>query len=102
MLVAPEASAEQRLNARELERLGLGRRVAHREISPGVLGAFLADLDRHWLALRRVPRRGNAEALGAIETFARELTGVTVSGPSARRLPDWLEDRSCVPGGLPR
>jgi uncharacterized protein (TIGR00661 family) len=95
MLVAPEASAEQRLNARELERLGFGRQVAHRDITEDLLRGFLADVDRLRSSLPLASRNGNAEALGTIETLALEVTGAAGAGAQARRLPEWLEDRSC-------
>jgi uncharacterized protein (TIGR00661 family) len=94
MLVTPEGSAEQRLNARELERLGLGRRVAHPDISGGLLRGFLAEVDRLRGSSRPASRNGNAEALVAIDSLARELTGAAGPSAQARRYPAWLEDRS--------
>jgi uncharacterized protein (TIGR00661 family) len=94
MLVAPEASAEQRLNARELDRLGLGRQVAHRDISAGVLREFLAEVDRlRATPVRPAPGSGNAAAIEAIESFACELASASGEGAPARRTPDWLWDR---------
>jgi uncharacterized protein (TIGR00661 family) len=73
LLVAPEANAEQRLNAREAARLGVARVVEHRAISPRVLRSFVDGLDGHRAALEGIPRRTGTEAALALEGIAAEL-----------------------------
>jgi len=73
MLVCPEASAEQRLNARELERLGVARQATVAGLNAGTLRAFLGDLDRHRARLAAAPRDGNARAVELLEALARAL-----------------------------
>lgn len=75
MLLCPEESVEQRLNARELARLGVGRRVRRGALHAATVRAFLDDLDAHRVALSRVPRDGNARALEVLEASFRELAG---------------------------
>jgi uncharacterized protein (TIGR00661 family) len=73
MLVAPEASAEQRLNAREIERIGAGRAIAHDAIDAAAIRAFLDDGERYRTALRVAPRDGNARAVATLEAMAGAL-----------------------------
>ncbi len=73
MLVTPEHTVEQRLNAAAVERLGIGRAVRHADIDLGVFSAFLSDAEGYRTTLRHAARDGRAEALVAIEAFAREL-----------------------------
>ncbi len=81
VLIAPEPCAEQRLNAREVERLGIGREIAHRAISARTLRAFLENLDPHRRALLRLPRGGGGpQAVSLLETFAAELAGERAAG----------------------
>ncbi len=75
MLLLPEASAEQRLNARELERLGVARCLRPGELSAAAVRGFLEALDGHRPALARVPRDGTARAMAVLEGPLRELTG---------------------------
>ncbi len=70
MLGLPMACHEQRLNAHQIERLGVGQRVARGGLTAEVLRGFL---DRADTFQRRESRNGAAEALVAIETFAAEL-----------------------------
>jgi uncharacterized protein (TIGR00661 family) len=86
MLVCPEASAEQRLNARELERLGVARQVSLTGLSAGTLRAFLDDLDRHRARLAAAPRDGNARAVGLLEASARALVAGRPPAGAARLL----------------
>jgi uncharacterized protein (TIGR00661 family) len=80
MLVMPEASVEQRLNASSLERRGFGRQVPLAEFTVDVLRRFLADEATYIENIRRSARNGRREALDTLEQFIRELTG-TQAGP---------------------
>jgi len=73
MLVTPEHTVEQRVNAAAVERLGIGRSVRHADLDAGVLRAFLAEVDVYRETMRGAVRDGRAEALSAIERFAHEL-----------------------------
>jgi len=81
LLVKPEDSVEQRLNAAAVARLGIGMQVRHRDFTPEVLHRFLrAEASFRDRALT-LARDGRAEALAALEGFARELC-------AGRRSPD--------------
>ena len=75
MLVMPEDSLEQRLNARMVERLDLGMRTTLRTFSPEVLAEFLSreEAFRGHAAARSSD--GAADAARAIERYAEELVG---------------------------
>ena len=75
MLLCPEGTAEQRLNAREAERMGVARAIPHRDLSAGVLRQFLAELAGPRAALGRLARPGNGRIAEAVERLAAELTG---------------------------
>jgi uncharacterized protein (TIGR00661 family) len=73
MLVMPERTVEQRLNAAAVERLGVGRSVRHEDVTTAVLARFVRDVDTFRETIRAAVRDGRAEAIVAIERFAREL-----------------------------
>jgi uncharacterized protein (TIGR00661 family) len=73
MLVMPEHTVEQRLNAAALERLGIGLQVDLAEIDAGTFERFLAREGDFRESIRLAVRDGRVEALSAIEGFAREL-----------------------------
>jgi uncharacterized protein (TIGR00661 family) len=73
MLVTPEDTVEQRLNAAAVVRLGIGQQVPHADVSPGAIVRFIADEASFRVAMRRAVRDGRADAMGSIERFAREL-----------------------------
>jgi uncharacterized protein (TIGR00661 family) len=84
MLLCPEESAEQRLNARELVRLGVSRCLPRRALTAAAIRAFLDGLGPHLGALARVPRDGNARAVAALEGHLRALTGGRTPPGTAR------------------
>jgi uncharacterized protein (TIGR00661 family) len=73
VLVTPEDTVEQRLNAAAVGRLGIGRQVRHADVSAPVIERFLADEASFHGAMRHAVRDGRADALATIERFAREL-----------------------------
>jgi uncharacterized protein (TIGR00661 family) len=73
MLVMPEDCVEQRLNAAELERLGLGRQISGNMLTSEVAHAFLADLERYRNNIASRARDGRAEALELIERYLDEF-----------------------------
>jgi uncharacterized protein (TIGR00661 family) len=85
MLVMPENTVEQRLNAAAVERLGIGRAVDHHAIDVGVLGEFLGAGESLRETMKHSVRDGRTEAVGAIEGFARELRSAS-KWPAPRAL----------------
>lgn len=75
LLVVPEDCVEQRLNARELERMGIGLRTCWRRLNTGLIESFLSRQAEFESAIVRQRRDGRAEALAAIERFIAELAG---------------------------
>lgn len=73
LLVMPERCVEQRLNARAVERLGIGMRVEQRALAPEHLQELLRRREEFAGKMRAQRRDGLAEALDAIECFIAEL-----------------------------
>jgi uncharacterized protein (TIGR00661 family) len=86
MLVMPENTVEQRLNAAALERLGIGMRVDQDEIDAATVRRFLDAEDVFRKSMRHALRDGRAEAIAALETFARELA---TARPARAATRDW-------------
>ncbi len=75
MLVMPEASVEQRLNASSLAERGFGMQTTFDEFDAGVLRTFLANEAVYVDNIRRSVRNGREEAVATIEQFIHELVG---------------------------
>jgi uncharacterized protein (TIGR00661 family) len=73
MLVTPENTVEQRLNAAAVQSLGIGRRIDHDAVDGSAFRRFLGEVSGYRETMRHAVRDGRAEALAAIEAFAREL-----------------------------
>jgi uncharacterized protein (TIGR00661 family) len=73
VLVMPEHTVEQRLNAAAVERLGIGRQVRHTDVTAATIECFLREERRFRSAMRGAVRDGRPEAIAAIEAFARDL-----------------------------
>jgi uncharacterized protein (TIGR00661 family) len=73
MLVMPEHTVEQRLNAAAVERLGIGLQVPHTEVDVQAMQTFLAREESFRASMRHAVSDGREEALAAIESFARAL-----------------------------
>jgi len=84
ILVSPEASAEQRLNAFQVEELGVGRSIAHARISPEALMGFLARCGDYRRALDGLEIRRPARAVDVLESLARELVAPAALPGTAR------------------
>jgi len=76
LLVAPEASTEQHVNALAVERLGIGRWSSPGELSLGLMRDFLDHADDYGARARHLARDGTEAAVQAMEQFAMELCGV--------------------------
>jgi len=88
MLIAPESSAEQRLNAHQVEALGVGMKIHHSRISGPSISGFLARRDGFRKALSGLARSRSCDAVEALESLMREVTSR-----------DPLAPRAAAPGG---
>lgn len=94
ILGMPIDCLEQRLNGRQIERLGIGRQIARKHVTAEAIRAFLDRADE--FAGQATPDRadGHRQAVEAIERFARELTAaaqpipetVNASSPDRRTM----------------
>ncbi len=73
LLLLPEDSLEQRLNAAAVERMGIGTRTSRRRVCAEILRAFLAAEPRFAEHLPPPPPAGQPRAVEAIERYAAEL-----------------------------
>lgn len=73
VLVMPEHTVEQRLNAAAVDRLRIGRQVSHTEVNTEIVERFLRDESEFRVSIRQTVRDGRTAAIAAIEGFAREL-----------------------------
>jgi uncharacterized protein (TIGR00661 family) len=73
MLVTPENTVEQRLNAASVLRLGIGEAIDHDCVEGSTLRAFFGRVSGYRRANLPAVRDGRAAAIAAIEGFAREL-----------------------------
>jgi uncharacterized protein (TIGR00661 family) len=80
MLVMPEHTVEQRLNAAAVERLGIGMQVHHTLIDAHTFQRFFAGEETYRASMKHAVRDGRVESLQAIEAFARELTAARLPG----------------------
>ncbi len=78
ILVVPEASVEQRINAAAVVRLGIGAALTWKSLTAAAIRRFLSGEWRYREATRRHARDGRADALEAVDEFARQLTGRSV------------------------
>jgi uncharacterized protein (TIGR00661 family) len=83
LLVAPDDSTEQHVNADAVTRLGIGRQVSRDGVDEAALRSFLEQADTFAARARRLARDGTDAAVETIERFAAELCGVRAS-PSRR------------------
>jgi len=74
LLLLPEDSLEQRLNAAAIERMGIGLRTGPDKVSAEQLRAFLDGEPRFTARMPPDFTDGRAAAVEAIERFAAELT----------------------------
>lgn len=82
LLVMPEDCVEQRLNARAVERMGIGLRVEQRALAPGHLDELLRRRDEFAARMRAQRRDGLAEAADAVERFIAELVPASARAPA--------------------
>lgn len=82
MLVIPERTVEQRLNAHAIEELGVGKKTTPRRISPRVLAEFLDRGDWYRDQIARRVGDGLDPAVAAIDRYVTELAAP--SRPAAK------------------
>jgi uncharacterized protein (TIGR00661 family) len=76
MMVIPENTVEQRLNAATVERLGMGMSVSPAGLTEHLIGEFLRREDFYRARIERSARDGLPETVRLIEQFLAELAGV--------------------------
>ena len=73
VLVVPEATVEQRLNAREIVRMGIGESLRPAQLDrPSILG-FLSRADAYAARARELGSDGQAQAVEWLERWVQEL-----------------------------
>jgi uncharacterized protein (TIGR00661 family) len=82
MLVVPENTVEQRMNAIALERVGIGERTDVRALSASRVRAFLANERAYTERARTLRSDGREEALRTLEAWMRELGTLRRSLPA--------------------
>lgn len=87
MLVMPEDCVEQRLNAKAVERLGIGVQVRASAFNSKCLQAFLEREGEFLVAIRAAARDGRREAVETIERFLTELVPVLGEASAALQGP---------------
>jgi len=74
LLVLPEATVEQRLNAREIVRLGIGEQLSLSALTAESIGQFLARAPVYAQRCRERAHDGRVEAIQILEHWLGELT----------------------------
>jgi uncharacterized protein (TIGR00661 family) len=75
LLVMPEDSVEQRVNARAVERMGIGMQIRRDRLSVATIRGFLLTENRYRRNLDRFARNGLGETLEAFGAFFAEVAG---------------------------
>ncbi len=74
MLCMPQGCVEQRLNAAQIEKMGLGMQTRKGRVTPELMQTFLSRADDFRENAKRESRDGEREAFEAIERYALELS----------------------------
>jgi uncharacterized protein (TIGR00661 family) len=80
ILVMPEDTPEQRMNALAVARLGVGARLTQSELTAGAIERFLGRERDFAERARSLRRDGRDVSIAVLETFARELGGSRRAG----------------------
>ena len=75
IMVLPEDTPEQRMNALAVERLGVGEQIRRVSFSADAIHRFLANESTYVERTRGLRRDGREASIAALETFARDLCG---------------------------
>lgn len=81
ILVLPEDTPEQRMNALAVERLGIGERITRADFAASAVHRFLDRGPTYGERARTLRRDGREASIVALETFARELSGARRTAP---------------------
>jgi uncharacterized protein (TIGR00661 family) len=73
LLVRPEDSVEQRMNAAAVARLGIGEQAMGDSLDAKAISGFLAKAEAYGANARQLWRDGRLQALDCLESFARQL-----------------------------
>jgi uncharacterized protein (TIGR00661 family) len=73
LLVRPEDSVEQRMNAAAVARLGIGEQASGESLDAQKIAGFLERNDAYRQNARQLWRDGRVQALDCLESFARQL-----------------------------
>ena len=74
MLVLPEDTVEQRMNAAAVERLGIGEQIDWSEFRPHAVQRFLGRVPEFTARARAASRDGRADALRLLNHWAKEFS----------------------------
>jgi uncharacterized protein (TIGR00661 family) len=74
VLVVPEATVEQRLNAREIVRMGIGESLRPAQLERDTILAFLARTEAYAARARELTSDGQAQAVEWLERWVHELS----------------------------
>jgi uncharacterized protein (TIGR00661 family) len=82
VLVMPEATVEQRLNAREIVRMGVGESLAPGRLSSRSIREFLERADGYAVRARELASDGRAQAVEWLERWLIELSNRRREAPA--------------------
>jgi uncharacterized protein (TIGR00661 family) len=83
LMVMPEATVEQRLNASAVARMGIGEVTSFDRLDAGQIRQFLADRERYARAAVRHAKNGRRAALERLEAWFEELSARRPNRPGA-------------------
>ncbi|MGD0675772.1 MAG: glycosyltransferase family protein [Polyangiaceae bacterium] len=81
ILVLPEDTPEQRMNALAVERLGIGEQVRRSSFAATAIHRFLGGERDYAERARSLRRDGREASIAALEAFVRELAGKRQAAP---------------------
>lgn len=87
VLVVPEQTVEQRLNAREIVRMGIGESITAAELDRGSISSFLTRADDYAARARELTSDGQAQAVEWLERWVYELSKPRAAAPLPAGLP---------------
>jgi uncharacterized protein (TIGR00661 family) len=87
VLVVPESTVEQRLNAREIVRMGIGESLSAAELDRAAISRFLARADAYGARARDLTTDGQAQAVEWLERWVHELSKSSAAAPLQEVLP---------------
>lgn len=86
MLVLPEPTVEQRLNARAIQSMGIGEVASFRQLSAVRIVDFMARVDGYAARLAEYRVDGRSEAISTLDSWFEELRTEQQQRMQRRRL----------------